>query len=309
LTTISEALAAYRISARAEGKSPKTIRWIEFSMRYFAEYLGGDQDITAITGDDLKRFIIALQQSRRLRNHPYAKPQPQNLSPETVQTYARGVKACFGQLHRDGLIDTNPMQKIKMPKVPRKIVPTFSDKDIEKLLSQANKQTDRGFRDYSLLLTFVDTAAHLSEIANLNVEDIDLNNGYLKVMGKGSKERYIPIGHKVQKALLKYKLKHRSEPIGTDRFFLTIKGGPMTAQRIQNIIGQYGKKAGLKRCYAHKIRHTSSVMYLRNGGDPFSLQKKLGHSSLSMTRHYSNLADGDVKAQHLRYGVADRLRI
>ena len=77
---------------------------------------------------------------------------------------------------------------------------------------------------------------------------------------------------------------------------------------IEKLISAYGKKAGLKRCYAHKLRHTSSVMYLRNGGDVFSLQKKLGHRSLVMTRHYSNLADSDVRAQHLRYGVADRLK-
>jgi len=67
--------------------------------------------------------------------------------------------------------------------------------------------------------------------------------------------------------------------------------------------------AGLERYYPHKLRHTSSVIYLRNGGDPFSLQKKLGHSSLQMTRHYCELADADVRAAHLKFGVADRLSI
>ena len=149
----------------------------------------------------------------------------------------------------------------------------------------------------------------MSEIATLTVDGVELENGYLKVMGKGGRERYIPFGQKVAKALLKYQLKHRPEPVGTDRFFLTADGRPLESGRIGKIIGAYGKKAGLKRCYPHKLRHTSSVVYLRNGGDPFSLQKKMGHSSLTMTRHYSNLADSDVRAQHLRYGVADRLKI
>jgi len=82
----------------------------------------------------------------------------------------------------------------------------------------------------------------------------------------------------------------------------------MTAARMEDVIEAHGKSAGLKRCYPHKLRHTGAVLYLRNGGDPFSLQKKLGHSSLQMTRHYSNLADSDVRAQHLKYGVADRLK-
>jgi site-specific recombinase XerD len=309
LSTLSEALTAYCICARAEGKSPRTIEWITSSVGYFVDFLGGDQDIDRVTGDDLRRFIIALQTSHKYRKHPYTKPQQEKLSPQTIETYARGVRAFFSYMHREGLIDANPMQKIKVPKVPKKVVPTFSEKDVERLLAQPDKHTDRGFRDYSLMLTLIDTAGRLSEIVNLKVDDVDQDNGYLKVMGKGGKERYVPFGRTVAKALLKYKLKHRAEPLATDRLFLTNDGRPLTAGRVEKIISEYGKKVGLKRCYAHKLRHTSSVMYLRNGGDPFSLQKKLGHSSLQMTRHYSNLADSDVRAQHLKFGVADKLRL
>jgi len=262
-----------------------------------------------IARNDLRRFILALQSSNRYRKHPYAKPQQNKLSPETIRTYARGIRAFFGHLHREGLIDVNPTEGIKMPKAPNKIVPTFSERDLVKLLSQPNKNTDRGFRDYALLLTFVDTAARLSEIAHLKIDDVDFDNGYLRVMGKGNRERYIPFGPKVAKALLKYKIKHRPQATVTDSFFATNTGSALTAERIQKIITEYGRKAGIERCYTHKLRHTSAVMYIRNGGDPFSLQKKLGHSSLAMTRHYTNLCDSDVRAQHLKFGVADRLRI
>ncbi len=118
-------------------------------------------------------------------------------------------------------------------------------------------------------------------------------------MGKGGKERYCPFGQKVAKALLKYQLRHRPKAIGNDSFFLGKEGHPLTANRVEKIIRDYGKRAGLG-AYPHKFRHTSSVMYLRNGGDPFSLQKKLGHSSLQMTRHYSNLADSDVREKQHR---------
>jgi len=308
MATLSEALTAYRIFAQAEGKSPMTIRWIMSSVTYFSNFLGDRQDISEITANDLRSFIIALQQSPKFLSHPYTKPRKEKLSPQSIETYARAIRAFFSNLHREELIDNNPMEKVKMPKVPQKVVPTFGEKEIHRLLAQPDKHTDRGFRDYALLITFLDTGARLSELACLGEDDVDLENGYLKVMGKGGRERYIPFGVKVAKTLLKYKMKHRPTPMATDNFWLTADGYTLSAERIEKVVSDYGKKAGIQRCYPHKLRHTSSVMYLRNGGDPFSLQKKLGHSSLQMTRHYSNLADSDVKAQHMRYGVVDRLR-
>lgn len=309
MPTLSEALSAYRLCAKAEGKSPKTIRWIMSSMHYFSQFLGEDKEMENISANDLRRFIIALQGRPKFKDHPYNKPQSEKLSAQSIETYARAIRAFFGYLYREELIPENPIQKVKMPKVPKKVVPTFSEKEIIKLLAQPDRQTANGYRDYALLLTFIDTGARLSEIAGLRESDIDLDNGYLRVMGKGSKERYIPFGHRVAKALLKYKLKYRPQPVGNDSFWLTPDGNPLLADRIEKIVSNYGKKAGLGRCYPHKLRHTASVLYLRNGGDPFSLQKKLGHSSLQMTRHYSNLADSDVRAAHLKYGVADRLRV
>jgi len=310
VATLSEALTAYRICAQAEGKSPRTVRWIISSVTYFSDFLGPErQAIDDLTGNDLRQFIIALQSRPKFLKHPFNKPKPQKITAQSIETYARAVRAFFSYLHREEIISSNPMQKVKMPRVPKKVVPTFSQKEVEKLLSQPDKKTDTGFRDYAILLTLVDTAARLSEIALLEEDDIDLENGYLRVMGKGGKERYIPFGHRVAKALLKYRLKHRPVPIGTERFWLTANGNPLEPGRIGKLVSQYGRKADFKRCYPHKLRHTSSVLYLRNGGDPFSLQKKLGHSSLQMTRHYANLADSDIKAQHMRYGVADRLKV
>ena len=279
------------------------------SVTYFGEYLGTNQDVNTITANDLRGFIIALKQRPKFINHPYNKPMQQRISAQSIQTYARAIRAFFGFLYGEGFIDHNPMERVRMPKVPTKVVPTFTEIEAIRLLAQPDKHTDVGFRDYALLITFLDTGARLMELAELNDDDVDLENGYLRAMGKGSRERYIPFGQKVAKALLKYKLKHRPEPVATDRFWLTTDGRSLNAGRIEKIIHLYGSKAGLRRCYPHKLRHTSSVMYLRNGGDPFSLQKKLGHSSLQMTRHYANLADSDVRKQHLRYGVVDRLKV
>jgi len=277
---------------------------------YFSQFLGpGKLDTDVISGNDLRRFIIALQSKPRYANHPHTKPQPAKLSAQSIETYCRAIRAFFGFLKREGFIEDNVMAKVKMPRVPETVIPTFSEKELERLLGQPDKTSNEGFRDYCLLLTFIDTGIRLSELACLKYDDIDYEQNLFRVMGKGLRERFVPFGRRVAKVLMKYQLKCRPEPVGTDNFWLRRDGRPLLPKRIEKLVRFYGKKAGLKRCYAHKLRHTSAVMYLRNGGDVFSLQKKLGHRSLLMTRHYSNLADSDVRAQHLRYGVADRLKI
>ncbi len=228
MATLSDALTTYRICAKAEGKPPRTVQWIASSVSYFTDFLGdASPEMASITANDLRRFINTLRDSVKFRNHPYNKPQQQKLSDSSINTYARAIRAFFGYLERAGFIDYNPMAKIKMPKTPIKVVPTFSQREVEKLLSMQDKRTYRGFRDYAILLTFIDTAIRLSELAGLKVDDIDFNEGYLKVMGKGAKERYVPIGAKVMKALLKYKVRYRPEPLATESFWLTVDGRPL----------------------------------------------------------------------------------
>ncbi|MBI2918539.1 MAG: tyrosine-type recombinase/integrase [Chloroflexi bacterium] len=310
MTTLAEGLTAYRICAQAEGKSPQTIRWVTQGVGYFRDFLGGNPAIGDITGQDLRRFILACQGSTKYARHPTTKPQAVKLSPQSVETYARAIRAFFSYLNREELIGDNPMQKVKMPKVPKKVVPILDAKGLEKLLAQPDQKTATGFRDYTLMLAYVDTGARLNELVNLDEGDVDLDNGVFRVMGKGARERLLPFGLKLTKALLKYRVRFRPQPLANGRFFVSHDGRPLTGRRVERIISGYAQKAGLKgRVYPHLLRHTSSVLYLRNGGDPFSLQKKLGHSSLAMTRHYSELADGDVRAAHLKFGVVDRLGI
>jgi integrase/recombinase XerD len=309
VTRLSDALTAYTICVRAEGKSARTIGWVTSSVRYFTKLLGGHPDISSITADDLRRFIITLQNTGKFRDHPFNKPKETKISAQSIQTYCRGIRAFFSSLLREGFIETNPVVSVRMPRAPTKVVPTFSEQEIQGLLATPDRKTDIGFRDYALMLTYLDTSARLSELANLALGDVDLGNGYIRVLGKDRRERYLPIGQKVAKALLKYKLNHRPQPLGNDRFWLSWDGRPLTPNPIEKIISIHGKKAGLSRSYPHKLRHISSVMYIRNGGDPFTLQKKLGHSSLQMTRHYCNLVDSDVREAHLKFGVADRLKV
>lgn len=310
MARISEALTAYRICAKAEGRSPATVSWVEDAVRHFGEFLGGDVDIDLITAGDLRRFIAALQEKKAFSGHRLTRTQDRQLSPDTIASYTRAIKTFFSFLEREEMVPGNPMKKVKLPRTPHRVMPAFTEMELERLMAQPNKKSNEGYRDYLVMLTLLDTGIRVSELSGLKADDIDLENGYLRVMGKGAKERYVPVGAKLSKALLKYRMAHRAADIGCASFFLTRDERPLTKGRIQALIREYGRKARIKtRCSPHTFRSSSAVLYLRNGGDPFSLQRKLGHSSLAMTRRYSELADSDVRAVHLRYSPADRLRV
>ncbi len=309
MLTIQDALTAYKTYARAEGKSEKTVVWVVSSVGYLAKFLGDErQDVAGITADDLRSFIRALKTKPRWATHPFTPPQQATVSPTTLNTYLRGVRNFFNFLAREGFNQNNPVAGMKLPKAPDLVVPTLSEKQMAKLLDQPDKSRNVGFRDYAIMLTYFDTTCRLSEIAELDADEIDFEQNQCRVMGKGKKQRTVPFGRRVAKALMRYQVKCRPQPVGTNQFFLKSDGRPLTAGRIEKIISDYGKLIGL-RVYPHKIRHTSAVTYLRNGGDVFSLHRKLGHTSLDMTRHYTNLSDADVKNMHFKNSPADRLKM
>jgi site-specific recombinase XerD len=131
MPTITQALTAYRTYALAEGISPKTIDWVVRSAGYFAAFLGDAAvDLTDITGDDLRRFIIALQSKSKFSNHPYNQIQVKTISPVSIDTYTRGVRSLFAFLLREGFITFNPLATVKPLKVPEIVIPTFNEKEI-----------------------------------------------------------------------------------------------------------------------------------------------------------------------------------
>ncbi len=310
MPSFSDAVTAYRICANAEGKSPATVTWVCDAVRYFRAFLGEGVDVEAVTADDLRRFIAALREKRSFSTHRLTPTQDRTLSTETVANYVRGVKTFYSALEREEFIDHNPVKKVKIPKTPRKTMPAFKEEEVVRLLRQPDRRTYRGYRDFVVMLTLLDTCLRISELCGLRLDDVDLTNGYLRVMGKGARERYVPVGAKVSKELLKYRVAWRPADAMSDSFFLTTDGRPLSKKRVQDGIRRYGREAGIRtRCSPHTFRSTGAVLYLRHGGDVFTLQRKLGHTTLAMTRRYAEVADSDVRAAHLKFSPADRLSI
>jgi len=315
-TQLDNLIRGYRLYARSEGKSPKTIRITTTAvntLKNFLEAKGFSTDVTEIGTEELREFILHLQQVKAFERHRYTRPQDKELSAHAINCYLRAVRAFWSWLVREEIIISNPFAKIIIPKPPKKVIPTFSETHIQALLAVIHTSTSVGFRDWTMILTLLDTGLRASELVGLTLKDINLDDGMVKVNGKGAKERIVPIGARVQRAIWKYLQFHRPEPENPlcPALFLTRHGEPLTVNRLHTIVEYYGKKAGIKdvRCSPHTFRHTFAITYLRNGGDVFSLQRILGHSTLDMVRNYINLSQSDLQAAHLHYSPVDNLQL
>jgi site-specific recombinase XerD len=312
--SIETLLPGYQLCAVTEGKSRNATLIVSSSVRYFRDFLvaaGQSPDVQQVTPRILRAYILYLQQKQCFASHRFNRPQDKGLSGHTINCYLRSLRIFFSWLVSEEIIAANPFDRVKIPRPPRKVIPVFSDSQIRDLLAAIDMSTAEGVRDYTIVLTLLDAGLRVSELCQLTLAHVWLEEGMVKVLGKGNKERLVPIGRQVQRALWHYIGRYRPEPAlpRCDAVFLTRDGRPLTKDRVEKLMAGYGRKAGIAgvRCSPHTFRHAAAVKFLRNGGDVFSLQRMLGHSSLEMTRRYCELADIDVKRAHVTASPVDNL--
>jgi len=210
----------------------------------------------------------------------------------------------FAHLEREGMVSENPMSKVERVKASQKLVHPVSEEEIERLLSVCG----RGFlgaRLRALLLLMVDTGLRASEVCGLDLTDVDLTAGLLRVRhAKGGKEREVPFGQATRASLLRY-LARRGE-LAERAFFVTHFGDRLDRGDLFRICQQAGEKAGVPGLHPHRLRHTAATLFLRGGGNLFSLQRMLGHSSLTMVRRYAEVTQSDLVEQHRQASPGDR---
>lgn len=309
IQTLQQAITYYKTVARSEIKSEKTITWVASAAGYFANFFpNGDPPLNEITAHDLRRFIIALRETKKYSKHPFCLAQDNPISSLSINSYVRAIRALWGFLLREGVIPVNAMLQVKPPKAQKKIIQPFTEEHLKLLLAQPDKGTSNGYRDYAIMLLLLDSCIRLSELTNLQIDDVNIEERFFKVTGKGDKQRIVPVGGVVAGVLARYIMKYRPKG-GSPNVFLSHSGRPLTGNNIERIIRAYGKKAGIKgvRLSPHTFRHSGAVQFLRNGGDSFALQRILGHSSLEMTRKYCQLSSTDVREAHRKFSPVDRL--
>lgn len=192
---------------------------------------------------------------------------------------------------------------IRLPPIPRKEGVALTTEEVQTLLRQPRRRTLLGSRDYAILSLLIDSGIRASELVVLQRQDIDLEKRQVVVTGKGGHQRVVPVGYRMSLALRAW---YNRRPTGTELAFCQRSGAPLGRRTVHHIVRRHGQAAGL-HVYPHKLRRTFATLWIRNGGDPFSLQRILGHTTMDMVQRYVALAASDLTRQHQRWGVLDSM--
>ncbi|MFH0942338.1 MAG: tyrosine-type recombinase/integrase [Chloroflexota bacterium] len=295
----------YETYHRSEGSSPKTVKWYREVLASFVGWLKLQEkptELGSIDQMDVREFILSL---REKRYHGRA------LSSSTLNNRVRALRAFFSWLNREEYTDTNILANLKPPKVAEILIEPLTVEEIDRLFSVINQKTVLGSRNAAIVALFLDTGLRLSELINLGASNVHLEQRYVKVMGKGAKERMVSFGAACQKALLHYYHHFRVEPAhaGIDNFFLTLDGYPLTESATKSLMVRLANASGVTRLHAHLLRHTYATHFLLNGGDVFLLKQNLGHSTLAMVEVYRHIASREAALLSEPFSPLDRMNL
>ena len=320
---MTQAIQGFLFTLRADGYSQATIDPYNYVLARLTGFLN-DPEVHTVQPAYLTRYFAYLRTeyipSRKNGSHA-------PLSGSTLQNHWKGIRTFF-KWASDGLsLRQRSDVKLKLPPNNPRVVQPLDEQEVKALLEAAEytrtaatngrkpfkMQRRTGFRDSALILVLLDTDMRAGEAGRLMVGDVDMEAGEILITPYGSsqrktKSRILPIGKATRKALWRY-LTNRPETEKDDPLFLSENGRLLEHDAIHHLLVGLGEKAGVKNCHPHRLRHTFAIEFLRNGGDVFTLQMLLGHSSLEMVQTYAKLAKIDAKNIHRKASPADKWRL
>ena len=277
---ISGHIEAYCVHLRSLKQSKTTITLKRHSVERF--FISSEVDAPGdITLNMLEDYRVTLNK--------------QGLSENTIDSYMRGLKNFFSYLEEMNLIFDNPFRRIKLHAVKKRKMAILTRHEINKLLSLPPNHKQTYFRNRAIFEILYSTAVRSEEIRNLKIRDIDLGGRNVRVIGKGRKERVLPLGRKASEYIDQYLVTGRPllvdpDAPNCDDLWLDLTGGKMTRGALQMLLVLSGQRAIGRRIGCHMIRRTCVTHMLENGAHPVMISQMLGHSSLSTLSHYLNVS-------------------
>lgn len=282
--TLGQATNLFLAAKAAEGASPRTIEWYRMITVRLVRALGPDRSVDGLDPAELRAWLVELRTT---------------LAPVSVAGYVRTLRVLGNWLAAEGLAEGAALRGLRRPRVPHKVIEPVADDLLRRLLSVCS------VRDRAIVLLMLDTGLRVSEVASIRLGDLR-PDGTLKVRGKGSRERMVPVGSTARAAIVRY-LGQRGPGRPDDALWLGRKG-EISSRGLQHVVRRLKGRVGVTgRLSPHSLRHTFARSYLINGGDVFSLQRILGHTTLDMVKRYVALADVDLVARHATASPADKL--
>ncbi len=224
------------------------------------------------------------------------------VSAATLRRKVACLRTYFKWLRREELIEGDPTRHLRSPARDRRLPKVLSREEVGALLTQPDVTTAAGLRDRAILETMYACGLRASELTGLELARLDLVEGTLRVIGKGGKERMVPIGRDAQTSLSDWLEKGRPAIVGVKeerRVFVNQRGGALTRQGLHGIVSRHAKTAGLEgRMTPHTLRHSFATHLLAGGCDLRALQEMLGHADAATTQMYTHLSNEDLKESY-----------
>ena len=263
--------------------SPHTITNYTIDLNAFTAFLG-QNDLASVDHLMLRKFL--------------AEMRSKNYSKRTIARKLASLRSFFKFLFREALIKTNPITALSTPKLDKKL-PVFLDVDkAAKLVLCPKDDTESGRRDRAILETLYSSGIRVSELVGLDVNDVDFISGVIKVLGKGSKERMVPIGEPAVAAIRKYMDNREVKKVREkDAIFLNKSGTRLTDRSVRRIVDKYIRACSIvEHISPHSLRHSFATHLLDRGADLRSVQELLGHKNLSTTQIYTHVTMERLKS-------------
>ena len=280
--------------ASEKGLSRNTISSYSTDLKRFSEFLHGTgiMDVSGITTDGILDFLKSMKTSR--------------LSSSSVVRYQVTIRNFFRFMLKEGVLKKDPVHILELPKRDRKLPQVMNESEVESLLDSPSLIQDkkRRIRDKAMLEVMYATGLRVSELVGMTLNSIEMTVGFIKVKGKGSKERIVPIGDAAKEAVARYLEESRPAFVRrtTDALFLTQQGEAFTRQGFWKLLKTYLKKINItKHVSPHTLRHSFATHLLEHGADLRSVQLMLGHSDISTTQIYTHINTEMLKRMYDKY--------
>lgn len=305
-TKISSVQKEFLIEQEVKGNSKDTLKYYKSSFRQMNRFIAKQElgekmpknikDEEIIKAGEQMPLGVLLDKDFEVSFKRYL--EEQGCNPRTVNTYFRAYRAFAYYCMEEGWI---PLRKISIKTSKAPIKQVYSEEELKKLMKKPKTSDFTEYRNWVIVNYMLATGNRLSSIVALNIEDIDLESGYINVnVQKNKKPITIPLVKQMRRILKEYislyrNLEEDSDLSPADPLFCNRFGERLTGDGLINAISKYNKRRGVEKTSIHLFRHTFAKSWILSGGDLFSLQKMLGHSSLEMVRNYANLYSKDIK--------------
>ena len=276
-----------------KGLSDRTLSAYERDLNKLLSFLveKGLKGPGEVSPGDLRAFVFQLKDS--------------GLSPTSIRRALSSIRGYFGFLLQEEVLASDPSERLESPKVERKLPGVLSVEEVRGLLEAPDPDHRLYWRDRSILEVLYATGMRVSELVELGVGDVDLEEGICTVFGKGSKERMVPLGRPARLALDRYLREVRpllEEGKGRGRVFLNHRGRPLTRMSIFNLVKKNAQRAGIrKKVSPHTLRHSFATHLLEGGADLAAVQELLGHADISTTQIYTHVDREYLREVHRSY--------